>query len=326
MKKIIIILVVIALLAGGYIIMNNNPDVKTLSELEKQQIKYDDYANSDVIISAVDAKKLIEKGGNIRVIDIRKSPEYLLGHIPSAQNIWRDDYSADKDEYEFGGMRSNTKKFVNLLGELGINNDTLVLLYDAKGDYDAARFLWQLEIIGHKKMALIDGGVQGWKAAGFEMTTEKPEVKKVEYKFDGKVIDKKIATLDDVKKAIDDPNVIILDTRSIKEATGEDLKSGAFRKGRIPSSIWIEYKEALNTGEGADMTFKTAEELRKIYESKGITKDKTIIAYCQSGVRSAHTTFVLSHLLGYENVKNYDGSWIEWSYYKELPLETGEVK
>ncbi len=324
MKKLLTALLVLTMIVS--FVGCASPDVKTESELEEQETKYDAYANPDFIVSAVRAKEIIESGDKVAVIDIRNSAEYLLGHIPMAQNIWRPDYSADEGEYEFGGMRANTDKFVKLLGELGIDNDTMVLLYDGKGDYDGARFLWQLEMIGHEKMALIDGGIQGWKAAGFEATTEKPEVTATEYKFDGDIDDTKLATLEDVKAAIEDPNVIILDTRSIEEATGEDLKSGAFRKGRIPSSVWIEYKEAINTGDGADMTFKTVEELKAIYEAKGITPDKTIIPYCQSGVRSAHTTFVLTHLLGYENVKNYDGSWIEWSFYEELPLETGDVE
>ncbi|MDK2918194.1 MAG: thiosulfate/3-mercaptopyruvate sulfurtransferase [Candidatus Petromonas sp.] len=324
MKK--LLLVILSLVLVFSFAACSSPDVKTDKELEKQQSKYDEYADPSVIMSAKDAKQLIESDEKVVVIDIRKAPEYLLGHIPKAINIWRDDYSADKGEYPFGGMRASIEKFVKLLGDLGIDNDTMVLLYDAKGDYDAARFFWQLEMVGHKKMALIDGGINGWKASGFDTTTKKPEVKATTYKFEGEPDLSKLATLEDVKAAIDDPNVVILDTRSIGEATGKDLKSGAYRKGRIPSSIWIEYKEAIYVGEGEDTTFKTAKELKEIYEAKGITPDKTIIPYCQSGVRSAHTTFVLSKLLGYKNVKNYDGSWIEWSYNEDLPLETGEIK
>lgn len=324
MKKIVWIAVVLAVLVA--LTGCTTAEVKTTEELEAQATKYDLYSSQDRIVSALEAKELIEAGGNLVVIDIRKSPEYLLGHLPQAQNIWRPDYSAEENEYEFGGMRANVEKFTALLGELGIDKDTRVLLYDAKGDYDGARFMWQLEMLNHEKMALIDGGVQGWKAAGLEMETAKPEIEAKTYKYDGSLNQVKLATLEDVKAAIDDPNVVILDTRSIGESTGEDLKSGAFRKGRIPSSVWIEYKQAVNTGDGADMTFKTVEELKAMYEAKGVTPDKTIIAYCQSGVRSAHTSFVLTHLLGYENVKNYDGSWIEWSFYEDLPLETGEVE
>ncbi len=324
MKKFLAILLALALVVG--VVGCSAPAKKTEAELEKQETKYDKYANTEVIMSATEAKELIESDEKVAVIDIRKSAEYLLGHIPEAINLWRPDYSADENEYKFGGMRANTENFVKLLGEIGIDNDTMVLLYDAKGDYDGARFMWQLEMIGHEKMALIDGGINGWKASGLDTTTDKPEITKVEYKFDGKEDLSKLATLEDVKAAINDPNVIILDTRSTEEATGESLKKGAFRKGRIPSSVFIEYKNAINVGEGEDTTFKTLEELKALYEAKGITPDKTIIAYCQSGVRSAHTTFVLSHLMGYENVKNYDGSWIEWSFNEDLAVETGAIE
>ncbi|SKC90930.1 sulfurtransferase [Maledivibacter halophilus] len=324
MKKLLSIILALSMILG--LMGCSAPDQKTQAELKEQETKYDEYSNPEFIISSIKAKELIESDEKIVVIDIRKAPEYLLGHIPEAINIWRPDYSANEDEYEFGGMRADAEKMVKFLGEIGIDNDTMVLLYDSKGDYDAARFFWQLEMLGHEKMALIDGGINGWKASGLDTTTEKPEITKTEYKFDGKEDLSKLATLEDVKSGIKDPNVIILDTRSIEEATGKDLKSGAFRKGRIPSSVFIEYKNAINVGDGEDTTFKTVEELKEIYESKGVTPDKTIIAYCQSGVRSAHTTFVLSHLLGYENVKNYDGSWIEWSYHEDLEVETGEIK
>lgn len=322
MKKILLvgIALVLALSFAGC----KKADVKTEEELVVQATKYDAYANPERIVSALQAKEIIEANDNVVVIDIRKSPEYLIGHLPSAQNIWRPDYSAAEGEYEFGGMRATNENFVKLLGELGINNDTKVLLYDAKGDYDGARFLWQLEMLNHENMALIDGGLQGWQAAGLDTVVETPEVTATTYEFNGEVNNSKLATLEDVKAAINDPNVIILDTRSIEEATGADLKSGAFREGRIPTSVWIEYKNNVNTGDGADMTFKTVEELTAMYAEAGITADTKIIAYCQSGVRSAHSTFVLSHLLGYD-VLNYDGSWIEWSYNEDLEVEMGDL-
>lgn len=324
MKK--ILLVMLALILAVSFAGCAKTDVKTADELVVQATKYDSYANQDRIMSALDAKDLIDANDNLIVIDIRKSPEYMLGHIPMAQNIWRPDYSASEGEYEYGGMRSDTEKLVELMGSLGANRDTMILLYDAKGDYDGARLMWQLEMINHENMALIDGGLHGWKAAGLDTVTESTDVTATTYEFDGELNTAKLATLEDIKVAINDPNVIIIDTRSIGESTGEDLKKGAFRKGRIPTSVWIEYKNNINTGDGADMTFKTVEELTAMYEAKGITPDKTVITYCQSGVRSAHTTFVLSHLLGFENVLNYDGSWIEYSYNEDLELETGEIQ
>ncbi|MCM1991361.1 sulfurtransferase [Oceanirhabdus seepicola] len=314
MKKISLLLLATAviLMAVGC----SNSDVASEKQLQKEETK--------VLISAVDAKKMIDEGGKITVLDIRETPDYMSEHIPSSINIWRSDYGSTN--YEIAGMRAEKEKMEALLGSLGIDNDTMILLYDNKGGIDGARLFWLLEMYGHEKMALIDGGIQGWKASGLDTTTEKTKITPAEYKFKVDIDESKLATLEDVMAAIDDPNVIILDVRSLEEATGERLMPGAFRKGRIPTSIHLEYKEAINTGEGQDTTFKTVEELKAIYEAKGITTDKTIIPYCQSAVRSAHTTFVLTELLGYENVKNYDGSWVEWSYNKELPIETGEIK
>ncbi|WP_130806067.1 sulfurtransferase [Senegalia massiliensis] len=324
MKKILSLLLVLFLSIS--IVGCNKAEVKTDAELENQQSKYEEYTNKDIIISAIDAKDIIDNEENVAILDIRPSTKYLIGHIEGAVNVWRPDYSASEDDYGFGGMRADKEKMEEFLGKNGMDNETLILLYDESGEYDAARLWWQLDMYGHDNVKLIDGGIHGWQAADLETTTSRPDVEVKEYKFEGEVDESKLATVEDVKAAIEDENVVILDTRSIEEATGEDLKKGAFRKGRIPEGTWVEYKEALNTGDGADMTFKRVEELKKIYEDAGITKDKTIIPYCQSGVRSAHTTFVLTQLLGYENVKNYDGSWIEWSYIEELPIETGELQ
>jgi len=295
---------------------------KEEKEITKQQSKYEEYAQNDNIISAIDAKELLDKGDNVVVVDIRKDIDYKLGHIPGAVNIWRPDYEDANANIE--GMVAPKEQVEKLLGEkIGADNKTTILLYDNQGDYDAARFWWMLDMYGYNNVKLIDGGIDGWKAAGLETTLKTPSLKAKEFKFEGKEDKSKLATLEDVKAAMEDENTIILDARSIEEANGSDLKKGAFRKGRIPGVTWIEFKEALN---GEDKTFKNIDNLKKLYEEKGITKDKNIIVYCQSGVRSAHTTFVLTQLLGYENVKNYDGSWIEWSYNEELPVESGEIK
>ncbi len=223
-------------------------------------------------------------------------------------------------------MVADKAQVEKLLGDIGMDNETTLFVYDDRGEYDAARFWWILDMYGYDNVKLIDGGIHGWKAAGLEVNDEAVTPEAKEFKFaDDKVDMSKYATLEDVKKFAEDndPNTIILDTRAENEFDGSKKVSGAFRKGRIPTSVWVEYKEALN---GDDQTFKTIEELQKLYEENKISKDAQIIAYCQSGVRSAHTTFVLSELMGFENVKNYDGSWIEWSKHEELPVETGKAE
>ena len=327
MKKVVVVLalLVLALAVGlGAAIFGGNGEV-TISEQELDQmgLKHNSYVNPGHLISVAEARELIAVREEVVLIDIRRATDYALGHIPGAYNIFRSDYSAEKEAYPFGGMRATRDRMEELLGSLGVTYETMILAYDAKGDYDAARFWWQLDMNGFENIKLIDGGIVAWEAAGFELSMRGVDAPTpVEFRFVSPPNDTKIATLDDIRRAQSDPNVVVLDTRAITEFIGEDQKSGAFRKGRIPGSVWVEYKDCLCD----QKMFLGVDELREMYASVGVTPDKEIIAYCQSGVRSAHTTFVLSELLGFPNVKNYDGSWIEWSYYEELPLETGTTQ
>jgi thiosulfate/3-mercaptopyruvate sulfurtransferase len=283
---------------------------------------YSQYHNPEALVSPAKAKEIMENNKNVVVLDVRKTTEFLIGHIPGAVDIWRTDISADDSEYPFGGMRASAEKMKNVLGNYGVDSDTHILIYDAKADYDAARLWWILDMYGHKKISLIDGGIDGWEEAGLplEMGFAKKKDKKV-YSFNKKPDYSKLAQLKDVKKAIKSKDIIVIDTRAEDEHLGTTTKKGAFRPGRIPSKTFIPWESAVN--DKGDKTFRSIEELKNIYVKQGVTSDSTIIAYCQSGVRSAHTTFVLTQLLGYKKVKNYDGSWIEWSYNKDLPADKG---
>ena len=276
---------------------------------------YSQYANPKALISAEQAKEIIESGKNVVAIDTRNSASFMSGHIPGAQNMWRPAMGADEGEYEFGGMRASKKKIEKELGVLGIDSNTYVLVYDAKADYDAARLWWILDMYGFNNVSLIDGGIDGWKDAGFKFQRGFG-AKAKNFEFKGKEDFSKLANLEDVKKIVETKEGIIIDTRATDEHNGTTTKKGAFRPGRIPSEVFIPWETAVNYK--SDKTFKTIKELEKIY---GEYQNEEIIAYCQSGVRSAHTTFVLTQLLGYKNIKNYDGSWIEWSYNKELPVD-----
>ncbi|ADO84330.1 sulfurtransferase [Ilyobacter polytropus] len=283
---------------------------------------YSQYANPEALVSPEKAKKIMESNKNVVVFDVRRSAEFMVGHIPGAVDIWRNDISADKNEYPFGGMRATVEKMENVLGQYGVDSNTHILIYDAKADYDAARLWWILDMYGHEKISLIDGGIDGWKAAGLslEVGFAKKKDKKV-YNFNKKTDYSKLAYLNDVKQAVENKKTIIVDTRSEKEHLGRVTKKGAFRPGRIPSKTFIPWETAVHND--SDKTFKSISQLKEIYAEHGIDSNSQVIAYCQSGVRSAHTTFVLTQLLGYKKVRNFDGSWIEWSYNKKLPADKG---
>ena len=272
---------------------------------------YGQYANSEIIISPEVANAIIATEQDVVVLDVRKVPDFEAGHVEGSYQIWRPDFSAEKGEYEYGGMRATREKMAETLGSYGISKDTLVVLLSAQADYDAARVWWIMDMYGHENMVMIDGGIDGWKQAGLPVVVgsqAKPEA--VKYEFAREINNEKFAGLEDVKSAITNENVVVLDTRTDFEHDGLAQFSGAFAKGKIPGATYIEWDNFVND----DKTFKSPEEIKGILAEQGITEDKTVIAYCQSGVRSAHTTFVLSELLGWDNVKNYDGSWIEWSY------------
>lgn len=212
-------------------------------------------------------------------------------------------------------------KLEELLGSSGIDNSTTIILYGDNNNWFAAWAFWQLKLYGHQDVRLMDGGRKKWLAEGKELSTEAPKPAKKTYK--AKDPDNSLrAFLPEVQEAVKQKRAALVDVRSPAEFTGEILAPPGLpetcqRGGHIPGAKSIPWAKAAND----NGTFKSADELKQIYGGAGISGDKPVIAYCRIGERSSHTWFVLKYLLGYKDVKNYDGSWTEWGNLVGAPVE-----
>lgn len=252
------------------------------------------------------------------IIEVGKAEEFRKGHIPGALNAWRPDYG-DQESYEYGGMRASKKRMESLMGSLGIQADDWIVLYDKRGDVDAARLYWLLKLYGHKEISLLNGGKKSWVQENRSLSVQQPSFKKTAYEFPAYKQDVAIEK-EEVLSALENPEFQILDARTQREYSGIELKNGAKKAGRIPASIHLDWIETVQ--DKIDFRFRPKEELSSLLAERNIDASKTIITYCHTGVRSAHLAFVLKEIMGFRHVYNYDGSWIEWSHFDELPFET----
>jgi thiosulfate/3-mercaptopyruvate sulfurtransferase len=255
----------------------------------------------------------------VRLIEVDvDTTAYDQGHIPGAvgwnwqtqlqDNIRRD--LIDKATLE------------GLLGKSGVGNDTTILLYGDNNNWFAAYALWQLKYYGHKDVRLINGGRKKWIEEKRPLTTDPVKVTATTYRASGP--DESIrARKEDVFESVNKKKQIdLVDVRSVDEFTGKiiappGMSETAQRAGHIPGAANIPWVQAANE----DGTFKPADALKQLYGGKGVNGDHEIIAYCRIGERSSHTWFVLKYLLGYDKVKNYDGSWTEWGNLIGAPIE-----
>jgi len=275
------------------------------------------YANAVLVTTDWLAEHLGD--GGLVVAEVDENPDlYEEGHIPGAVKLhWRDDL---QDPVERDIVDKST--FERVLGERGIGNSTTVVVYGDKNNWFAAYAYWYLKVYGHGDVRILDGGRQKWIDEGREVTTVIPSPAAQPYSASER--DETIrAYRDQVREWLVAGGVSLVDVRSPGEYAGDLIappgyeQEGAQRAGHIPTAVSVPWASAVRD----DGTFKSADELRELYGSKGVTAEQPVTAYCRIGERSAHTWFVLRELLGYEDVRNYDGSWTEWGNLVDAPIE-----
>lgn len=284
----------------------------------------DTYAHPDVLVST---EWVDEHRGDTASIRIVESDEDVLlydtGHIPEAVKIdWHNDlqHDARRDYIE-------PERFAELCGRLGISRETTVVFYGDKSNWWACYAFWAFKLFGHERCLLMNGGRQKWVSEGRAMTKDVPAYPPANYP--APEVDPSNRAFREDALAHSRSSLPLIDVRSPGEFTGELThmpdypQEGALRGGHIPGARNVPWKTAAND----DGTFKSRSELDRIYtQEQGLHGSDDVIAYCRIGERSSHTWFVLKYLLGFERVRNYDGSWTEWGNAVGLPIETGPAR
>jgi thiosulfate/3-mercaptopyruvate sulfurtransferase len=261
---------------------------------------------------------------HVRIVEADEDPLlYEIGHIQNAVKLdWHVDVQ-DPVRRDF----VNKAAFEALMSRYGIGPETTVVLYGDKNNWYAAYSFWLFRMYGHRDLRIMNGGRTKWEAEGRSYVKDAPSFAATSYTAQEPDL-KLRAFRRQVEDALEAGQGALVDVRSPDEFTGKLLhminypQEGAQRGGHIPGAKSIPWSTAAN----ADGTFKSVEELTAIYGGKGVTADKPVISYCRIGERSAHTWFVLTQLLDYPNVRNYDGSWTEWGNLVGAPIEQGEEK
>jgi thiosulfate/3-mercaptopyruvate sulfurtransferase len=279
------------------------------------------YAHPEVLVSTAWVQDHLNDP-KVRIVE--SDEEVLLydqAHIPGAVKI---DWQGDLQD-QLVRDYINAEKFAAICSRAGIAPDTPVVFYGDKSNWWACYAFWAFKLFGHKDCRIMNGGRKLWLAEGRPTTKEVPHYPPTPYTVQGSE-EAHIRVFRDDVLAHSQAGLPLLDVRSPKEFTGEKLhmedypQEGALRGGHIPGAVNVPWSRAVTE----DGTFKSREELEAIYQGeKGLRPDDDVIAYCRIGERSAHTWFVLTYLLGFDKVRNYDGSWTEWGNSVRMPIETG---
>lgn len=310
MKKVV---ASIAVLSAFIIGCNNDPSVNEVEETadditEGGVVDASEFENGHLL---VETDWLDEQGDDVVIVDVRREG-YDSGHIPGAHSVTPDQLSDPDNPVD--GVLPPEEGFEELMQSIGVNEDTTVVAYDDGDSLWASRLFYALELYGHEDVRILNGGFTAWLSDELEVSTEAPEAEAGN--FMAQLNPELQSSQEDVEANRDNESAVFLDARSADEYSGEDVR--AERGGHIPGASHLEWSDAVS--EDGVPYFKDADALEEQFASAGVDRDKTIIPYCQTNVRGAHSYFSL-RLLGFDDVKPYEGSWAEYGNDPDAEIE-----
>jgi thiosulfate/3-mercaptopyruvate sulfurtransferase len=247
------------------------------------------------------------------LVDLSEPPGYALRHLPGAVNLPYQHLI--RAEPPTMGLMPTEARLSDVLSSIGLTDDSHVVAYDSEGNGRASRFLWTLDVLGHPAFSLLDGGLAAWTTAGGRVEGGIVDPRPSRYQARVRNPDA-VADVDYIRAHLQDPNVVVLDTRSPAEYSGADRR--AMRAGHIPGAVNLEWTRTMDPQR--ERRFLPEQTLRDMLARLGVTPDKEIVAHCQTHHRSAHT-YVMLRQLGYQRVRGYPGSWSEWGNREDTPVE-----